>query len=56
MNYTEPFLRKVETTQEDQQQHQSEVSYGAAVAAKNTRLLSSSGLSSLASSVFISIR
>ena len=44
MNYTEPFLRKVETAQEEQQhqhpQHhhhhpQSGVSYRAAVAAKN---------------------
>ena len=38
MNYTEPFLRKVETAQEEQQhqhhQHQSGVSYRAAVAAK----------------------
>ena len=39
MNYTEPFLRKVETAQEEQQhqhqphQHQSGVSYRAAVAA-----------------------
>ena len=40
MNYTEPFLRKVETAQEEQQhqhpQHQSGVSYRAAVAAKNS--------------------
>ena len=39
MNYTEPFLRKVETAQEQQHhqhpQHQSGVSYRAAVAAKN---------------------
>ena len=36
MNYTEPFLRKVETAQEElQQQHHSGVSYRAAVAAKN---------------------
>ena len=37
MKYTEPFLRKVETAQEEQQQYppQSEVSYRAAVAAKN---------------------
>ena len=42
MNYTEPFLRKVETAQEEQQpqhqpqhQHQPGVSYRAAVAAKN---------------------
>ena len=37
MNYTEPFLRKVETAQEEeqQQQQQSGVSYRAAVAAKN---------------------
>ena len=40
MNYTEPFLRKVETAQEEQQHHQhhhpqSGVSYRAAVAAKN---------------------
>ena len=38
MNYTEPFLRKVETAQEEQQhqhpQPQSGVSYRAAVAAK----------------------
>ena len=36
MNYTEPFLRKVETAQEEQHQHQpqSGVSYRAAVAAK----------------------
>ena len=37
MNYTEPFLRKVETAQEEeeqqQHQHQSGVSYRAAVAA-----------------------
>ena len=44
MNYTEPFLRKVETAQEEQQhqhpqhQHQSGVSYRAAVAANNTLL------------------
>ena len=38
MNYTEPFLRKVETAQEEEQQHQhqSGVSYRAAVAAKNS--------------------
>ena len=38
MNYNEPFLRKVETAQEEQQQHhqhQSGVSYRAAVAANN---------------------
>ena len=40
MNYTKPFLRKVETAQEEQQQHQhpqhqSGVSYRAAVAANN---------------------
>ena len=40
MNYTEPFLRKVETAQEEeeqqqQHQHQLGVSYRAAVAAKN---------------------
>ena len=37
MNYTEPFLRKVETAQQEQQhqQHQSGVNYRAAVAAKN---------------------
>ena len=45
MNYTQPFLRKVETAQEEeeeqqqqqqhhQHQHQSGVSYRAAVAAK----------------------
>ena len=46
MNYTEPFLKKVETAQEEQQhhhQHQSGVSYRAAVAAKkphsNSKLL-----------------
>ena len=34
MNYTEPFLRKVETAQEEQYHHlQSGVSYRAAVAA-----------------------
>ena len=39
MSYTEPFLRKVETAQEEHQhQHQPQlgVSYRAAVAAKNT--------------------
>ena len=45
MNYTVPFLRKVETAQEEQQhqhpqhhqhQPQSGVSYRAAVAAKNS--------------------
>ena len=37
MNYTEPFLRKVETAQEEQQhQHQSGVSYRAAVAANKS--------------------
>ena len=36
MNYTEPFLRKVETAQEEQQhQHQSGVSCRAAVAVNN---------------------
>ena len=38
MNYTEPFLREVETAQEEEQQHhnpQSGVSYRAAVAANN---------------------
>ena len=36
MNYTEPFLRKVEMRKEEQQQHpQSGVIYRAAVAANN---------------------
>ena len=43
MNYTEPFLRKVETAQEEQHQHpqhqhQSGVSYRAAVAAKKKHM------------------
>ena len=42
MNYTEPFMRKVETAQEEQQpqhqHHQSGVIYRAAVAAKKTSL------------------
>ena len=37
MNYTEPFLRKVETAQEEEeQQQQSGVSYRAAVAANKS--------------------
>ena len=35
MNYTEPFLRKVETAQEEHQYQQLGVSYRAAVAANN---------------------